>query len=101
MVIGRYDCALLQHKTMPLCFEMWAENNIFKTLSNYHSPTILSAEDDVMRMKKGADNRREKFQSPVSISSNNKDYCKTSQKIDKGNYVESKFYMGGSSNLHS
>ena len=77
MVIGRYDCALLQHKTMPLCFAMWAENIIVKTIYNYHSPTILSAEDGIMRKKKGDDNIRERFQSPVPIPLQNKDYCKT------------------------
>ena len=43
MVIGRYDCALFQHRTMPICFAMWDDNNIVKTLSNYHSSKILSS----------------------------------------------------------
>ena len=48
--------------------------SIVNTLSNYHSPTILSAEDGVMWKKKGADNIREISQSLVPIPSQNKDY---------------------------
>ena len=41
MKIGTYEYVLFQHKTMPLCFTVLSDNNLVKTLSNYHTPTIL------------------------------------------------------------
>jgi hypothetical protein len=32
---------LYQHNTKPLLHAIWAENNFVKTLSNFHSPTIV------------------------------------------------------------
>ena len=41
MKIGMYESVIFQHKTMPLFFTVWSNNNLVKTLSNYHTPTIL------------------------------------------------------------
>ena len=35
----------------PLCYVVWLDNNLVKTLSNYHSPEILVAGLGVMRIK--------------------------------------------------
>jgi len=80
---------------------MWADNNIVKTLSNYHSPTILPEGLGVMRKKKGEDGRREYRQSPVSCPKQSKDYSETFHLIDKGNGAEAKYDMGGHSKTHN
>jgi hypothetical protein len=38
---GDHESLLYQHKTKPLVFAVWADNNFVKTLSNFHSPTIV------------------------------------------------------------
>ena len=43
---------------------MWADNNIVRTLSNYHWPEVLPQEEGVMRKKK-VDGKREKSVSCV------------------------------------
>ena len=101
MKVGSYECVCFQHDTMPLCFAMWADNNIVKTLSNYHSPTILPEGSGVMRKKKGADGKREFCQSPVPCPLQSKDYSETFHLIDKGNGAEAKFDMGGHSKTHN
>ena len=101
MKIGSYESVCFQHNTMPLCFAMWADNNIVKTLSNYHSPTILPEGPGVMRKKKGADGKREFRQSPVPCPQQSKDYSETFHLIDKGNGAEAKFDMGGHSRTHN
>ena len=55
---GTYESGLFQHKTMPLCFTVWSDNNLVKTLSNYHTPTILPLGSGVLQKKKGADGKR-------------------------------------------
>ncbi len=34
-----------KQKKMPLCFAVWPDNNLIKTLSNFHHPTVLKAGD--------------------------------------------------------
>jgi hypothetical protein len=41
--IGSYDSVMYQHSCLNLCFAMWADNNIVKTLSNFHSADLLEA----------------------------------------------------------
>jgi hypothetical protein len=38
---GTYESLLYQHNTKPLLHAVWADNNFVKTLSNFHSPTIV------------------------------------------------------------
>ena len=38
---GTHKSLLYQHKTRPLVHAVWADNNFVKTLSNFHSPTIV------------------------------------------------------------
>ncbi len=37
---GKYESKLFQHITKPLCFVEWSDNNITKTLSNFHLHTV-------------------------------------------------------------
>ena len=45
--VGSYDSILYQHRTLNLCYAMcyamWADNNIVKSFSNFHTPEILEA----------------------------------------------------------
>jgi hypothetical protein len=38
---GTHESLLYQHNTKPLLHAVWADNNFVKTLSNFHSPTIV------------------------------------------------------------
>ena len=35
---GTYKSVLFQHKDKPLCFALWSDNSVVKTLSNFHFP---------------------------------------------------------------
>jgi hypothetical protein len=39
---GTHESLLYQHNTKPLLHAVWADNNFVKTLSNFHSPTIVA-----------------------------------------------------------
>ncbi|KAL7529127.1 hypothetical protein ACHAWF_002847 [Thalassiosira exigua] len=43
LVRGTYESKMFQHLTKPLVYALWGDNNIVKTLSNFHSPKILAA----------------------------------------------------------
>jgi hypothetical protein len=38
---GTHKSLIYQHNTKPLLHAVWADNNFDKTLSNFHSPTIV------------------------------------------------------------
>ena len=57
-----------QHDTEPLCYAMWSDNNIVRTLPNFHSPIIL--ENGLWRKRK-VDNVRERSLTPVSFPEQN------------------------------
>ena len=40
--LGSYETICFQHKEEPLCVAAWSDNNIVRTLSNYHWPEILT-----------------------------------------------------------
>ena len=39
---GTYESLILQHEDLPLTYACWGDNNIVKTLSNFHSPEIIA-----------------------------------------------------------
>jgi hypothetical protein len=39
---GSHKSLLYEHNTKPLMHAVWADNNFVKTLSNFHSPTIVA-----------------------------------------------------------
>jgi hypothetical protein len=51
MMIGTYESVFFQHNTHPLVYAMWADNNIVKTLSNFHLPIVLAEGEGVLRKK--------------------------------------------------
>ena len=65
MKIGTYKYVLFQHKTMLLCFTVWSDKKLVKTLSNYQTATIIPLVHWVLRKKKGSEGKREMSRSPV------------------------------------
>ena len=101
MKIGTYKSVLFQHKTMPLCFTVWSEDNLIKTLSNYDTTTILPSVFGVLRKKKGADGKRETSRPPVTCPRKNRDCSETFHLIDKGNGTKEKYDLDGKSRTHN
>ena len=98
---GTYKSLVFQHKTKPLVYALWSDNNIVKTLSNFHTPEILPVGDGLKRKKREADGRREQHKSEVKCPSQNKDYSKIFHLIDKGNKNEAKYDLAGMSRTHN
>ena len=92
-----YESIMFQHKTEPLCYAMWADNNIVRTLSNCHPPKIII--DGLMRKGK-TDGVRDRTQSPVPCPQQNQYYSQTFHLIDKGNCNEAKYDIGMESHKH-
>ena len=97
---GTYESVLFQHRDKPLCYAMWSDNNIVKTLSNFHKPEILQVGDEVLRRKK-VDGVREANKTDVSCPVQQRDYSKTFHLIGKGNGKESNYDMGGQTKGHN
>ena len=101
MKIGSYESWCFQHKWLPLCSALWADNNIVKTLSNYHTPNILPEGAGVLRKKKGPDGKRLSQRDEVPCPEQNREYSETFHPIDKGNGAEATYDMGGKSRTHN
>jgi hypothetical protein len=56
IAINSHESLLFQHKTKPLTYAAWGDNNFVKTLSNFHSQVILRGG---MRRKGGIHKPRE------------------------------------------
>ena len=95
---NKYNSLFYQHKEQPLTYAIWADNNFVKVLSNFHRPKV--APEGVKRKRRGADGRREHYQTPVDIPLQTQDYCDTYHLIDKGNGAEAKYDLGGESKMH-
>ena len=100
MKAGTYESEIWQHKTLDLVYAMWSDNNIVKTLSNFHSPNVLPAGDGVRR-KRRVDGKREQHRTEVTCPEQNKAYSATFHQIDKGNSNEANYDMGGHSKGHN
>jgi hypothetical protein len=88
--MNSHESLLFQHMTKPLTYDVWGDNNFVKTLSNFHSPVILRGG---MRRKRRNPQRkrRERDFSDVDCPTQQKTYCNTYHKIDKGNGAEAKY----------
>ena len=69
-----YKSIMFQHNTEPLCYAMWANNNIVRILSNCHPPEIII--DSLMRKKK-TDGVRDRQQSAVPCPQQNQYYSQS------------------------
>ncbi|KAL7536120.1 hypothetical protein ACHAXR_006945 [Thalassiosira sp. AJA248-18] len=100
MTVGTYESHMFQHRTKHLSFTMWSDNNIVKTLSNFHTPEVLVAAEGVL-WRRRVDGLREQERTEVSCPKQQKDYNETFHLIDKGNGKESKYDMGGQTKGHN
>ena len=91
---------IFQHINLPLVFAMWSDNNIVKTLSNFHSPEILPAGSAVRRKRK-VNGKREQHRTEVMCPVQLLAYTLTFHLIDKGNGTESGYDLGGHSKVHN
>ena len=101
LTVGTYESRVFQHILKPLVYALWSDNNIVKTLSNFHSPKLLKAGQGVLRKKKGADGKREQHKTAVTCPDQSKDYTLTFHLIDRGNGTEASYDLGGKSRLHN
>ena len=100
MKVGTYETRFFQHRMKNLVFALWADNNIVKTLSNFHSPELLEAGHGVLRRRR-VDGLREQERTAVQCPLQQKDYSETFHLIDKGNGKESHYDMGGQTKGHN
>jgi hypothetical protein len=98
---GMYKSVCWQHKTQPLCFAVWLNNALVKTLLHFHGPEILEAGMGVMQKQRDSNGKREMHWTEVPCPAQTKDYCKTFHLIDKGNGAEANYDLGGKSWLHN
>jgi hypothetical protein len=99
IAINSHKSLLFQHKTKPLTYDVSGDNNFVKTLSNFHSSVTLKGG---MRRKRRdpQTKRRERDLSDVDCPTQQKTYCNTYHKIDKGNGAEAKYDISTESHLH-
>ena len=90
---------LYQHSTKPLLHAVQADNNFVKTLSNFHSPTIVKG-GMKKRVRDPVTKKRAREQSDVDQNTQQINYCRTYHKIDKGNGAEAKYDLSTESHLH-
>jgi hypothetical protein len=97
--INSHESFLFQHKTKSLSYAVWGDNNFVKTLSNFHSPVTLRGG---MRRKRRnpQTKKRERDLSNIHCPTQQKTYCNTYHKIDKGNGAEAKYDISIESHLH-
>jgi hypothetical protein len=96
---GTHESLLYQHNTKPLLHAVWADNNFVKTLSNFHSPTIVEG-GMRRRVRDLVTKKRSREQTDVDCNGQQIDYCKTYYKIDKGNGAEAKYDLSTEPHLH-
>jgi hypothetical protein len=98
---GTYKIVCWQHKTQTLCFAVWSDNALVKTLSNFHGLDILKAGMGVMRKQRDNNSKQVSNRMVVPRPAQTKDYCKTFHLIDKRNGAEVNYDLGGESWLHN
>ena len=91
---GTYESVCWQHVWRNLCFAVWSDNALVRTLSNFHGPVILKAGMGVLRKKRDEDGKRERHKTEVPCPAQTKDYCATFHLIDKGNGAEASYDLG-------
>lgn len=99
-ILGCLCGAQLPTKTKHLTYAPWSDNNIVKTLSNFHSSIVLPAGDGLLPRRR-VDGVQEQDQTEVSCPLQQKDYSETFHLINKGNGKESKYDMGGQTKGHN
>ena len=94
---GSHNTIIWQHKTLLLVFAGWADNNVFKTLRNCHTPVVIA--HGVNRRIK-TDGVRQHSQTPVDCPAQQETYSNTFHFIDKGNGAETMYDIQGKCCTH-
>jgi hypothetical protein len=92
---GTYGAVCWQHTWRSLCFAVWLDNALVRTLSNFHGPVMLKAGRGVLRKKRDSDEKQERTKTEVSCPAQTRDYCKTFHLIGKGNGAEANYDLRG------
>ena len=97
---GSHESLIYQHNSKPLTYAIWADNNFVKTLSNFHSPSVLAG--GIKRRKRNEETKkRDRDPSDVDCPVQQKAYCESYHLIDKGNGIEAKYHdLSTESHLH-
>ena len=66
---GNYESIMFKHDSLTLTYEMWLDNNIVRTLSNFHTTTIIEAG---IKQKRKVGGVRERDSTAVSFPVHNK-----------------------------
>jgi hypothetical protein len=98
---GTYNSVYWQHVWRSLCFAVWSDNALIRTLLNFHGPEILEAGMGVLQKKLDDKGKHERTKLEVPCPAQTKDYCATLPLINKGNGVEANYDLGGKSRLHN
>ncbi len=98
---GTYSSICWQHVWRSLCFSVWSDNALVRTLLNFHGPEIIKAGMGVLQKKRDSDGKRERTKTEVPCPEQMRDYCNTFHLIDKGNGAEANYDLGGKSRLHN
>ncbi len=98
---GTYGAVCWQHTWQSLCFAVWSDNALVRTLSNFHGPMILEAGRGVLQKKRGNNGKQERMKTEVPCPAQMRDYCKTFHLINEGNGAEANYDLGGKSRLHN
>ena len=92
-----YEIVMWQHNTESLCYAIWSDNNLVRTLSNFHSPKVVDAG---LRRRRKVAGVRERDPTAVPCPEQNIAYSDTFHLIDKGNMQEAKYDLSGQSRKH-
>jgi hypothetical protein len=98
---GTYSSICWQHVWKSLCFAVWSNNALVRTLSNFHGPEILEVGMGVLQKKMDSNGKWERTKTEVPYPAQTWDYCNTFRLIDKGNGAEANYDLGGKSCLHN
>jgi hypothetical protein len=92
---GTYNSICWQYVWQSLCFAVWSDNALVRTLSNFHDPRILEAGMGVLQKKRDSNGKQERTMMEVPCPAQMRDYCNTFHLIDKGNGAEAYYDLGG------
>jgi hypothetical protein len=84
MTIGSYESVIFQHRTLNLCFAMWADNNIVKTSSNFHLAKVLDVGLGMLRRRRVDGVREQEYTAMFLVQSSRRTTATHSILLTKG-----------------
>ena len=82
---------LWQHNNLPLVFSTWSDNNVVKSLYNFHPPVIIP---DWVQGQIKTNKVRQPNPVGIPIPLQQKEYSEMLYLIDKGNSTKVKYVIG-------